>query len=152
MSDKNRLSQDNSSSEENPKYSKPQRIAALIGLVLIFGLAITTLVVAITDSTGQLFRSFLMLTIAAPILIWIYIWLYGKYRRRHTIASFDFMGSPDDEPVDASRAEMSGESASDVPAEMSGGSASDVPADMSQDQVCAGSDNTTGSAAGNSGK
>ena len=83
-------------------YSRPQRIAAAIGLILIFGLAIATLIVAITDSTGRLFRSFLMLTIAAPILIWVYIWLYGKYARKHTIASFDFMGRPDDDvPSDA---------------------------------------------------
>lgn len=87
---------DGEGSEFHSSYSRPQRIAAMIGIVLIFGLAIATLVVAITDSTGRLFRSFLMLTIAAPILIWVYIWLYGKYTRRHTLASFDFMGNPDD--------------------------------------------------------
>lgn len=96
----NKLSSSKSTSDSAPRYSKPQRIAAMIGIIAIFGLAIATLVVAITDSTGRLFQSFLMLTIAAPILIWIYIWLYGKYSRRHTIASIDLMGMPDDETAD----------------------------------------------------
>jgi hypothetical protein len=98
------MSEDDKKNAEQPDtkrsgYSRPQRIAALVGLILIFGLAVTTLVVAITDSTGRLFQSFLMLTIAAPILTWIYIWLYGKYERRHTIASFDFFGRPSDTDV-----------------------------------------------------
>ena len=93
----NKLSSSKSTLDSAPRYSKPQRIAAMIGIIAIFGLAIATLVVAITDSTGRLFQSFLMLTIAAPILIWIYIWLYGKYSRRHTIASIDLIGMPGDE-------------------------------------------------------
>lgn len=100
-------------SEFHSSYSRPQRIAAMIGIVLIFGLAIATLVVAITDSTGRLFRSFLMLTIAAPILIWVYIWLYGKYTRRHTVASFDFMGNPDDESQEGNEESTDDDSANE---------------------------------------
>ena len=100
--ERNRNNMKNDNNTEAPRYSKPQRIAAMIGIIALFGLAITTLVVAIVDKTGRLFQSFLMLTIAAPILIWIYIWLYGKYARSHTIASFDLMGQPDDAENDDS--------------------------------------------------
>ena len=100
--ERNRNNMKNDNNTEAPRYSKPQRIAAMIGIIALFGLAITTLVVAIVDKTGRLFQSFLMLTIAAPILMWIYIWLYGKYARSHTIASFDLMGQPDDAENDDS--------------------------------------------------
>lgn len=72
-------------------YHKKQRIAALIGVILLVLLYLATLVCAIFnfDGTGRLFQACLFATVAVPILIWIYIYLFGKLRDRHTIASFE---------------------------------------------------------------
>lgn len=74
-------------------YSKKQRIAALIGIILLAALYLLTLVFAVfdLDGSGNLFKTSLFATIALPILIWVYIWMYGIWRRKHTPASFDFM-------------------------------------------------------------
>lgn len=74
-------------------YSKKQRIAALIGIILLMALYVFTLIAAIFnfDGTGNLLIACLFATIAIPILIWIYIWLYGVWTQKHTPASFDFM-------------------------------------------------------------
>lgn len=74
-------------------YSKKQRIAALLGIILLIALYLFTLIAAIFnfDGTGNLLKACLFATIAIPILIWIYIWMYGVWTKRHTPASFDFM-------------------------------------------------------------
>lgn len=74
-------------------YSKKQRIAALCGIILLAGLYIFTLITAIFDfdGTGALLKASLFATVAIPILIWLYIWMYGIYTKKHTPASFDFM-------------------------------------------------------------
>lgn len=74
-------------------YSKKQRIAALCGIILLIGLYLFTLIAAIFnfDGTGNLLKACLFATVAIPILIWIYIWMYGVYTKKHTPASFDFM-------------------------------------------------------------
>lgn len=72
-------------------YNKKQRIAALIGIVLLVVLYLVTLLCAIFnfDGSGKLFKACLFATIAIPILLWIYIWLYGKMTGKHTIADLD---------------------------------------------------------------
>lgn len=74
-------------------YSKKQRAAALCGIILLAGLYIFTLIAAIFnfDGTGNLLKACLFATVAIPILIWVYIWMYGVYTKKHTPASFDFM-------------------------------------------------------------
>lgn len=74
-------------------YSKKQRIAALAGIILLAVLYLLTLVFAIfdLDGSGNLFKTCLFATVALPILIWVYIWMYGIWRQKHTPASFDFM-------------------------------------------------------------
>lgn len=72
-------------------YSKKQRIAALIGVILLVLLAVLTLVFAIVDKSGMLFRTCLIATIACPILIWVYIWCYGRLTGKHTMADLDLM-------------------------------------------------------------
>ena len=62
---------------------------ALGAVIVICILVLLTLITAIFDASGKWFRSFLMLAIAAPILAWIYIWLYGLLEKKHTIASVD---------------------------------------------------------------
>lgn len=70
-------------------YSKNQRIAALIGIILLVGLYLATLICAIFnfDGTGRLFQACLFATIGVPLLIWIYIGLYGMLTKKHTMAS-----------------------------------------------------------------
>lgn len=74
-------------------YSKKQRIAALCGIILLAALYVFTLIAAIFnfDGTGNLLKACLFATIAVPILIWVYIWMYGVWKKKHTMASFDFM-------------------------------------------------------------
>ncbi|MGN0131654.1 MAG: hypothetical protein ACI4AA_04360 [Lachnospiraceae bacterium] len=74
-------------------YSKKQRIAALCGIILLAALYLFTLIAAIFDfdGTGNLLSACLFATIAIPILIWVYIWMYGVWTQKHTPASFDFM-------------------------------------------------------------
>lgn len=82
------------------KKKNPKQIAALVCVVILVALYLLTLIFAIADFPGwqRMFGGCLVGTIALPILLWIYIWLYGKIRDRHTIASFDIGGSADGKP------------------------------------------------------
>lgn len=73
----------------------PKQIAALICAILLAAMYLITLIVAIVnpDGSGKLFAGCLLMTIALPILLWIYIWLYGIYSRKHTMASMDILHS-----------------------------------------------------------
>ncbi|MGN1180786.1 MAG: hypothetical protein ACI4SD_06175 [Suilimivivens sp.] len=66
---------------------KTKQIAALICVALLVLLYIATLVIALLDFPGsdRMFGACLMATIGLPILLWIYIWVYGKFTGRHTI-------------------------------------------------------------------
>lgn len=68
-------------------YNKKQRVLAMIGIILLVLLMLSTLAAAIFDSSGKLFRVSLFLTIFVPILIWGYLWIYGILSQKHTIAS-----------------------------------------------------------------
>ena len=54
-------------------------------------LYLITLLSAIFAFPGwqRLFSGCLICTVAVPILLWIFIWLYGQFEQKHTIASFD---------------------------------------------------------------
>lgn len=67
---------------------KPKQIAAILCIVLLVLLYIATLVVSLLDFPGseKLFIACLVATIGLPILLWIYIWLFGKVTGKHTIA------------------------------------------------------------------
>jgi hypothetical protein len=75
----------------------PKQIAALVCVFLLAAMYVATLVVACLDlgDAGRLFAGCLLATIALPILLWIYIWLYGIYRDKHNMASLDMMHSDD---------------------------------------------------------
>lgn len=77
-----------------------KRIAALICVVLLVLLYVATLVVSILDfdGSGQLFASCIAATIVLPILLWIYIFLYGKLTQKETIA--DLFPEHKDEDTD----------------------------------------------------
>lgn len=85
-------------SQSNPKASRkktPKQIAALICVFLLAAMYVVPLIVAFLDlgDAGRLFAGCLLMTIALPILLWIYIWLYGIYRDRHNMASLDMLHS-----------------------------------------------------------
>ncbi len=72
---------------------KAKQIAAWICIIALLTLYIATFVVSLLDFPGSdaLFRACLAATVCLPILLWIYIWLYGKVKDRHTMASFDLL-------------------------------------------------------------
>ncbi len=72
-------------------YNKKQRLAALLGIILLVLLYIVTLICALFDfdGSGKLFQACLFATIAVPILIWVYVWLYGKMTDKKTFADFN---------------------------------------------------------------
>ena len=76
------ISMHNQSSDKKKKT--PKQIAALICVALLVGLYVATLEVAFLDfpGSGRLFQACLVATIGLPILLWIYIWLYGKVQER----------------------------------------------------------------------
>ncbi|MBQ6697309.1 MAG: hypothetical protein IJN16_11445 [Lachnospiraceae bacterium] len=81
---------DNKNSKK--KFTSKQ-IVALIGVFLLVALYLVTLFVAIfnPDGSGRMFQACLVATVAVPVLLWIYIWMYGKLTNRHTIADPDYL-------------------------------------------------------------
>ncbi len=81
--------------EKEKKKKTPKQIAALTCVVLLATMYIFTLIVACLDFPGaaRLFAACLIMTIGLPILLWIYIWLYGMYKEKHNMASLDVMHS-----------------------------------------------------------
>lgn len=65
-----------------------KQIAAMICVILLVLLYVLTLIVAVLDFPGsdRMFAACLTATIGLPILLWIYIWMYGRFLDRHTIA------------------------------------------------------------------
>ena len=83
--------------DNNKKKKHPKQIAAIIGILLLMLLYIATLISALVDSsaTKSWFRMCLFATVAVPLLLWIYIWMYGKLTGKHTIAE-DTPSRPDE--------------------------------------------------------
>lgn len=80
----------NSSDKNNKKFTSKQ-FAALLCVILLVSMYLVTLLVAIFDrsNSGRMFFICMATTVAVPFLTWIYIWLYGKFTSKHTIADFD---------------------------------------------------------------
>ena len=86
----------NSSKTPDPgKRVTSKQVVAIVGVLLLVLLYIVTLVVAIFDSSesGKWFMICIFATVAVPMLLWIYTWMYSKLTGRHTIA--DTNGFPD---------------------------------------------------------
>lgn len=68
--------------------SKSKQIAAIICVILLVLLYVATLVVSLLDfpDSDKLFAACLVATVGLPILLWIYIWLYGRLTSRKTMA------------------------------------------------------------------
>lgn len=76
---------------KTPKKGKKvtsKQVVALGGVALLVLMYIATLVVAIVDNSdsGKWFMSCIFATVAIPLLIWIYTWMYGRLTGKHTIA------------------------------------------------------------------
>lgn len=82
-----------SEKESKQKKRTPKQIAALVGVIVLVAMYLITLVVACLDfeGSGRLFQACIVLTIALPILIWIYIWMYGVLTQKKTTASFNLL-------------------------------------------------------------
>lgn len=59
-------------------YEKGKQILAIIGIILLVVLYLSTLVCAITDNTGtmKMFKASIFATFVIPVLIWAYTFLY----------------------------------------------------------------------------
>ena len=90
--------QDNEKQDNKKKQMNSKRIVALIGASLLALLYIVTLVVAVTDNSesGRWFMTCIFATVAVPMLIWIYTWLYGKFTGHHTIADPESSEQPEE--------------------------------------------------------
>lgn len=73
---------------ERTKKKTSKQIVAILGIVLLAAMYVATLLAAIFDTSGAgtMFRICLSATFAIPLLLWIYIWLYGKITGKHTMA------------------------------------------------------------------
>ena len=87
----------NNVNESSMETNEPKRkitskqVVAIIGIVLLVLLYLVTLLAAFFDSSasGRLFWMCLFSTIAIPLLIWIYTWMYGKLTGKHTLTDSD---------------------------------------------------------------
>jgi uncharacterized membrane protein len=77
----------------NKKKITSKQVVAMIGVILLVALYIVTLIVAIINpgESGMYFQICLVSTIVVPVLIWIYVWMYGKLTQRHTFADPDYL-------------------------------------------------------------
>ena len=84
----NKKENKNSKTHDQGKQVTSKQVVAIVGVLLLVLLYIVTLVVAIFDSSesGKWFLICIFATVAVPMLLWIYTWMYGKLTGRHTIA------------------------------------------------------------------
>lgn len=94
------------SSEPHRKKTTSKQIAAIVGVAVLALLYLVTLIVAATDNSqsGRWFMICIFATVAVPLLLWIYIWIYGKLTGRHTIA--DAQQPRDDEASETEAASV----------------------------------------------
>lgn len=61
-----------------------KRIFAVLGIIVLIGLYLTTLILALIDNphTFDLFKISVGLTILIPVLLWIYIAMYRYVKQR----------------------------------------------------------------------
>lgn len=93
----------------NKEKRTPKQIAAMICIILLVAMYLCTFIVACLDFPGwnKLFAGCLLMTIALPILLWLYIWLYGMYTEKHTMASLDMMHSDENTGINSGHKKIS---------------------------------------------
>ncbi len=88
---------------------KAKRIAALIGVILLVLMYLTTLISAIISkgsTTKTLFSISLVLTVTVPIVLWLFIWMVGRMTGKRTIASPPEVKLPDTDSEDSKPLEI----------------------------------------------
>lgn len=92
-------------SNSSTKKVTSRQVVAIVGIVLLVLLYVVTLIVSIFDksASGKWFMACLMSTVAIPLLIWIYTFLYGRLTGKHTIADFDANLGPNSTPEDSEK-------------------------------------------------
>ena len=60
-----------------------KRILAIIGIIVIVGLYVITLILAVTnsESTQRLFIASIVATVVVPCLLYIFNWVYGLLKK-----------------------------------------------------------------------
>ncbi len=103
----NHTSTDSARPDKETGKRTPRQIGALLCIVLLVAMYLLTLAAACMDfpGWGRLFAGCLLMTIALPILLWIYIWLYGVYTKKHTLASLDMLHSDESAGTDSAPGE-----------------------------------------------
>ena len=91
------------------KQINSKQIVAICGVLLLALLYIVTLIVAIFDGSesGRWFMICIFATVAVPILLWIYIWMYGKLTGKPTIADSEKIMGADIQAVPDTAADNS---------------------------------------------
>ena len=85
------MSQDKNTENKKTKIKMTSKqIFAIAGIVVLVLLYVVTLLAAIFDSSAShaLFATCLLATVAIPLLLWIYTWMFGKLTNRSTFADF----------------------------------------------------------------
>ncbi len=105
------MTQSNDTQKKQHNKKTPKQIAALLCVILLAAMYLAAFVAACLDlgDSGRLFANCLLVTVALPILLWIYIWLYGIYKNRHNMASLDIMHSDEYTGTNLSRKEEDGD-------------------------------------------
>ena len=69
------------------KKMTSRQVVAIIGVALLVLMYVITLVTAFVDNSasGQWFRLSLFGTLAIPIVIWLYSWMYGRLTGKRSI-------------------------------------------------------------------
>lgn len=87
---------------KNGKKRTPKQVAALLCVIILVFMYISTLVVACLDfpSADKMFAACLLATIGLPILLWLFIYFYGLMKDRQAEASEGLPGG-DEKKQDA---------------------------------------------------
>ena len=97
--------------QDKPKssYTKGQRIVAMIGVILLIGLYIVTLIAGLTTSpkAPELFRMCIGSSILLPIMFWLYIRFAKMFSDRDRMRYQELMQSEEEEPVEENEEEES---------------------------------------------
>lgn len=65
------------------KQGKSRRVLAIIGIVILLALYLTTLLLAVfgNENTTPWFMASICATVIVPILMWVYSWLYKMLKK-----------------------------------------------------------------------
>ena len=84
------------------RYRRVKQILAIIGLVIIAGLYIVTLVLALigNEQTRSLFLASIICTVLVPALLYIFAWMYRLVKGSAEEAREKNNAGPSDDPSD----------------------------------------------------